>query len=381
MTDLPEPPPRHGRTSDRRAGRAPILGWVLLVVGVGGAVALSMAPAPYVVERPGPVYDTLGQVTLETEDGGTEQAPLIDIPDATTYPTEGTLDLLTVSLTGTPERPLSWLEVGLAWFDRSRAVVPTESVYPAGITDEESDAESAQEMQTSQQEAIAAALRNLGEEVPGVVTVASVQAGSPADGVLEPGDEVRTADGVALEDVSQLREIVASHGTDSAVALGLVRDGEALEVSVVPVLSEPDDEGAQVPIVGVVTGASYDFPIDVRIRLERVGGPSAGMMFALGIIDKLTPGAMTGGEQVAGTGTITADGTVGPIGGIRQKLFGAAGAGAELFLAPVDNCDEVVGHVPDGLDVVAVATLDDAITAVETAADGGDLSALPTCTG
>ena len=103
------------------------------------------------------------------------------------------------------------------------------------------------------------------------------------------------------------------------------------------------------------------------------------MMFALGIVDKLTPDAMTGGENVAGTGTIDSAGNVGGIGGIRQKLFGAQGAGAEWFLAPETNCDEVTGNVPDGLTVFAVSTLDEAREIVETVAEGGDTATFPGC--
>jgi len=104
------------------------------------------------------------------------------------------------------------------------------------------------------------------------------------------------------------------------------------------------------------------------------------MMFALGIIDTLTPGELNGGQNVAGTGTITADGTVGPIGGIRQKMWGAVKVGADWFLAPASNCDEVVGHIPGHLKVFAVKTLDDSLDVLEAIRDDGDLSALPTCT-
>ena len=133
------------------------------------------------------------------------------------------------------------------------------------------------------------------------------------------------------------------------------------------------------PIIGVFVGGDYEFPIEVRIQLENVGGPSAGMMFALGIIDKLTPGELNGGENVAGTGPISGSGEVGAIGGIRQKMWGAVRSGADWFLAPASNCGEVVGHVPSGLTVFAVATLDDALTALSAIADGADTASLPTC--
>ena len=123
---------------------------------------------------------------------------------------------------------------------------------------------------------------------------------------------------------------------------------------------------------------TYDFPFEVQIQLDKVGGPSAGMMFALGIIDKLTPGQLQGGENVAGTGTIDQSGAVGPIGGIQQKLHGALESGATWFLAPADNCDEVTGNIPDGLTVFSVSTLDQALTALE-GIKTGDTSDLPTC--
>jgi PDZ domain-containing protein len=133
-------------------------------------------------------------------------------------------------------------------------------------------------------------------------------------------------------------------------------------------------------MLGVNLTTDYDFPIDVTIQLNNVGGPSAGMMFALGIIDTLTPGELNGGQQVAGTGTITADGEVGPIGGIRQKMWGALDAGTLWFLAPEANCDEVVGHIPGDLRVFSVEDLDDALAVLDAVSEGGDLDSLPTCT-
>ena len=129
-----------------------------------------------------------------------------------------------------------------------------------------------------------------------------------------------------------------------------------------------------------MVGYKYDFPVQVKLELADVGGPSGGMMFALGIYDKLTPGQLTGGHDIAGTGTIDGAGVVGPIGGIQQKMFGAKKAGAQFFLAPKDNCSEVVGHIPAGLRVFKVTNFKDALTAVEAIGSGADLSALPTCT-
>jgi len=128
----------------------------------------------------------------------------------------------------------------------------------------------------------------------------------------------------------------------------------------------------------VLIDPTFDMPVDVTISIDDIGGPSAGTMFALGIIDKLTPEDEADGEVIAGTGTMDVTGAVGPIGGIRQKLAGAERDGADWFLAPAGNCDEVVGHVPDGLRVVRVATLHEARVAME-AIGAGEAGDLPTC--
>ena len=143
----------------------------------------------------------------------------------------------------------------------------------------------------------------------------------------------------------------------------------------------PKDNGEGRFILGVMLKYLFTFPFEVQIALEKVGGPSAGLMFSLGIIDTVTPGDLTGGKHVAGTGTISPDGMVGPIGGIGQKMLGARSSGATLFLAPAANCDEVVGHVPEGLQVVKVENLEQARDAVELAGSGQDTSGLPACTG
>jgi len=196
---------------------------------------------------------------------------------------------------------------------------------------------------------------------------------SPAEGSLEPEDQVISVNGVAVESIQALRDALKSGGAGNEATLGVVRDGEEIEVQVTP------EAAGEAVVVGVNVKTEYDFPFDVRIQLDKVGGPSAGMMFALGIIDKLTPGALQGGEDVAGTGTIDPTGAVGPIGGIRQKLYGAEDAGAEWFLAPSANCDEVTGHIPDGLTVFSVETLDDSLAALEAIRTGEGTEGLATC--
>lgn len=355
------------RSSAPRSFRERFGGWAA-VVAVVVAVVFALLPSPYVIERPGPVYDTLG--TAE-HDG--EEIPLIAIPDETTYPTEGELNLLTVSVVGRPGATPSWFEVMTAWFDRKQSVIPVESIFPAGVTDEDRDAQNAAAMVDSQQDAIAAALVELGYDFPRDVTVSGVAEGSPAEGVLEDDDVIEQVNGVEVFSIDELRAAVQQNGGDEPAEILVLRGGEEVTVEVTP-----SDNGG-VFVLGVGVRMVYEFPIDVELQLDDVGGPSAGMMFALGIVDELTPGAMTGGEIIAGTGTIDAPGAVGPIGGIRQKLWGAKDAGATVFLAPESNCDEVVGNVPDGLDVFAVETLDQARAIVEAAGEGADMGDFATC--
>ena len=348
-------------------------GWIAFAVGFVVIAVLAFWPSAYVVQQPGPVYDTLG--TAE-HDG--KEVPLITIDDAETFPTDGTLDLLTVQVRGNPEQRATWFEVASAWFDPSKTVVPVEYVFPPDQTVEERNEQNAELMVDSQQDAIAAALSQLGYDFPQELAVGAIAKGSPADGQLKVDDVIVAVNGTPVSDVASVRALLAENGVDRAARFDVVREGVPTTVQVTPVESTTAD-GTTAPVVGIGTKYDYDFPIDVEIQLDDVGGPSAGMMFALGIGDKLTPGELNGGENVAGTGTIAADGTVGPIGGIRQKLYGAQDAGAEVFLAPESNCDEVVGHVPDGLRVFAVGSLQDSIDVLDAVREGEDVASLPTC--
>jgi PDZ domain-containing protein len=354
-----------------RASRRARRGWTILVVALVLGLVMSFLPAPYVIEQPGPVYNTLG-----SQEQGGKDVPLISIDGAETYPTAGTLDMLTVSVRGTRESRPSWAELLTSWFDSSRAVVPIDYIYPPEVTTEQRDQQNAALMVDSQQEAIAAALTDLDIDFATNVAVGAVDPDGAAADALVAGDVILSVNGETATDVDALRAALAANGTDAPASLGVRHeDGTEETVSITPTVSEQTDA----PALGISVAYDYDFPFDVEIQLNDVGGPSAGMMFALGIIDMLTPGELNGGQNVAGTGTIDAAGDVGPIGGIRQKLYGARDAGATWFLAPATNCDEVVGHVPDGLTVFAVSTLSDSMTALETIADGGDTAALPGC--
>ncbi|QTX04284.1 YlbL family protein [Agromyces archimandritae] len=354
---------------EMRAERRRSAGWFLLIAAMLVVGLFAIIPAPYVIEQPGPVYNTLG--SAENADG--DEIPLIEVADADMHPDDGELNLLTVSVVGRPGQTPNWFELGLAWLDPTRTVLPIEAVYPPDVTPEDRDAQNQAAMVDSQQDAIAAALVELGYDFPREVTIAGLLEDSPAEGVLEEGDVIVAVEGEEVHDTGTLRERVAASGAGTPVELTVERDGERLNAEVTPV-----ERGGQV-LLGVGVRMEYDFPIDVTIQLDDVGGPSAGMMFALGIIDTLTPGSLTGGESWSGTGTIDSAGRVGPIGGIRQKMHGAVDAGSHWFLAPAANCDEVAGNIPDELTVVSVETLEDALTAVETVARTGEASGLPSC--
>ncbi len=360
------PPPRRSMSKGALAGI-----WALAIALVI-LLVITFLPTSYVIQRPGPVYNTLG--TAASADG--TQVPLISVEGAETFPTEGALDLLTVQVVGNRERTPSWFELALAWFDPTKAVLPIDAVFPSGQTSEERNEESAALMVDSQKEATAAALTSLGYDVNPHIRVYSFTDDSAASGILEEGDVILSANGTPVTDATGLRAII-NEGEGAPVELVIDRDGTQQTVSVTPKGTEID--GEQTWLIGITLLSDYDFPFDVTIQLNNVGGPSAGLMFALGIIDTLTPGELNGGEQIAGTGTISSAGAVGPIGGIRQKMWGAVGAGADWFLAPASNCDEVVGYIPPGLRVFAVETLDDSLDVLAAIADDGDLDALPTC--
>lgn len=356
MTASPRP-----RRALRRRG---LESWALLG-SAGLLLAGTVLPAPFVIEAPGPTFNTVGE-----HDG----RQLLGVSGAPTYPSESVLDLTTVYVTGGPNKNVNVLTVLGSWLDPSASVVPADTLYPRDVSGEEADQYSMAAMSSSQEDSVAAALTHLGQDFGTRLSVQDTVPGGPAEGVLEHGDVLRGVDGEPVPSLPSLKSALDAAG-ERGVTLQVERAGAPRDVEVDTVRDEASGNWQ----LGVFLLAAYDFPIDVAFELDEVGGPSAGLMFALGIVDEMTPGSIAGDRHVAGTGTITPEGEVGPIGGIRQKLEGAAAAGAEVFLAPEGNCAEAQGHVPEGLTVVSVRTLDDAVAAAETVGSGGDLSALPGC--
>lgn len=341
----------------------------MLVSGVLAAalcVAALLIPVPYVVESPGPTFNTLGK------DNGKS---VIQITGERTYPTTGNLDLVTVYVTGgLPQNSINIFAALAGWLDPSRAVYPAEVMYPPGTSQADVSNENAAAMSSSQESATAAALTQLGIKFSSALSVAQIPKGSASEGKLKVGDVLRTIDGAPIADLSVVQKALAA-GAGKPVTVGITRGGAEQDAVVTPALASNGKY-----LLGIALATKFTFPFDVSIALSNVGGPSAGMMFALGIIDTLTPTDITGGKHFAGTGTIDAAGNVGAIGGIAQKMIGARDSGATVFLAPAANCNDVVGHVPSGLQVVKVDTLSAAYDAVKLIGSGQDGSALPTCT-
>ena len=339
-----------------RSRLKPTLTWTLLIL-LGAAMFI---PVPYVMTSPGPVFNTIGEVN---------KIELISISGTETYPTEGELDMTTVSEYGGPQEGLDMFQAIWGWIDPDRRVVPRESVYPEGETEEENTARNVEAFSTSQSYAIAAAMDYLDQPIKEQVIVTSVGLDTPAQDKLRAGDEILTVDGVQMTTPEQVVEAVRSKPIGTDLNFSVLRGGTKLEV-VVTSGTRPDDpeteqNEATIPYIGIGIDINYSAEFEIKFGVTGVGGPSAGTLFAIGIIDKLTPGALTQGKIIAGTGTIDPAGNVGEIGGIQQKLIGARDAGAVLFLAPAGNCDEVIGHIPDGLTVAAIETLEDAMDEIE----------------
>jgi PDZ domain-containing protein len=351
-----------------RRRRARRIGWILIVAAVVGAVIVGQIPSTYVIEEPGPVFNTIGTTTV-----GAKVVPVLSISGVKTYPTSGALDMLTVNINGDPQNRPNWSQIVTAALDPSQAVTPIDEIYAPQETVQQSNKEGTAEMVDSQQQATAAALFEQHIAFTSVVTVDSTQKGSPAAKDLRAGDVLKTVNGKTFVDADELHQLIVDNGTSNAITVVYSRKGVSHTAQITP---EATKTG---PFLGVFLIERYSFPFPVKVQLEDVGGPSAGMMFALGIIDKLTPGELNGGKHVAGTGTISAYGNVGAIGGIRQKMYGARRAGATYFLAPASNCNEVRGHIPAGLMVYATSTLHQSVTDLKAIAAGHGLNKLKTC--
>ncbi len=353
-------------------------GWMLIISGTTTALLIGLAfllPVPFVKLAPGPTFNVIG------EDDG---KPVIQISGTQTYPVTGNLDMTTVLESGGPRGGLTFVDAIASWLDPADAVVPRELLFPDDVSGEDVRTRQALLFSTSESNAVAAAMGYLGLPTLAQVVVNAVYPDTPSDGVLLPKDEIVRIDGVDVESAQQVADAIRAESIGTEFELVIRRDGVEVDgvmqdgvEQTLTLTSVSNPDNPETPFIGIGVGEFYTAQFPIEFTLEDVGGPSAGLMFAAGIVDKLTPESLTGGGYVAGTGTIDPDGTVGPIGGIRQKLGGARDAGATLFVMPQGNCDEADGHVPDGLTVTPVETLSDAVAAIQDYAAGKPVAACP----
>ncbi len=303
-------------------------------------------PVPYVAQVPGPTYNTLGDI---------EGEPIIIVEGRERNDVEGNLNLTTV---GVGRGGLSLVQAVRGWFDDEVVVVPEESVYPPERTEEETRQLNRRAFLTSEQAAEIVALGHL--DYPEKVVVREVPEGSPADAVLEEGDALDSVDGRPTPDFSARGRVLASIPPQTAVTVGYTRLGRSGSAMITTRAAEDGDGSA----LGISVLDQPSAPFDIDIQVEDVGGPSAGLMLTLGILDLVGDEDLTGGALVAGTGTIDVDGRVGPIGGIPLKMVAARDIDADFFLVPAENCEEARSAADPGFPLAKVATLDDALTAL-----------------
>ena len=353
-----------------RLRRAVVVGSFILVVALIAAVFL--VPVNAVIEAPGPTWNVL-------DNGSSSDQDVLKVSGTETYPTEGALRMTTVSVSGCPGYPVTTADLIAAWFSADKRIVDRNEVCPQDQSAEQVEETGKAQMTASQDSAVIAALVETGKagamhltvtEVTEQQTSTEIQAGDVLETITPQGGQTTT-----LASFSQLRELMTTIPEGTRVTLGVRRGDQKASAALTTIAPQ---EGTTGSLLGLSLKISVDSPVEATFGLSDVGGPSAGMMFALGVVDEITPGSLTGGKDISGTGTIDMTGQVGPIGGIQQKMAGARESGSTFFLAPASNCNEVTGHEPKGMQVFAVNTLHEAVAATEAIASG-NTSGLATC--
>jgi PDZ domain-containing protein len=366
VTELPPPgTPDGGGPPVRKIAKWPfVLAGFFLLIGIAISVVLIWPiQVPYYAFSPGPAYDV---------------DEFVEVPEDTE--SEGELYFLTVSL-----REVNLLEWIQAQLDPRVDLAPRENVRPAGVSQEELQQQNRDLMDTSKQNAIFVALTELGYDVTYEAEgaeISSIIEDSAADGVLQVGDVIVSVDGEDVEFSADAVDLIGGHPPGTTIRLEVDRpvdeaqadyQRETFEIVLGPyrAVDENGDlvEDPERGMVGVLLAThnlNVIFPIEVQIDSRNVGGPSAGLMFTLEIIDSLDTGDLTRGARIAGTGTIQPDGTVGAIGGVVQKVYGAIDIGAEYMLVPADNYDDAITAAGDDIELVRVANLADALAFLET---------------
>lgn len=330
------------------------------------AAIIALVPVPFVSWSAGATTDLLSQ------DDGRDR---VEISGVQTYPVTGQLRLTTVSVTRV-DAQLTLPEAILSYWLASREVLPRGAVYPAGLSADQVRERETQMMDNSQDEAVAAALRAAKLPVSEVPQVAGVSKTGPANDKLKPGDFVLSVDRKKVATVTDVQKAVQDHQVGDSVVFGIRRDGVDQTVTITTTAA---NSAPNTPVVGIrlTTGYLYAPSVNFHINSE-IGGPSAGLMFALAVYDKVTPGDLVNGRSVAGTGGLSGAGQVEAIGGIQEKIAAAERAGSSIFFVPAPNCPDVAG-LSSTMRLVKVAALSDAIQALEALGDPARAPSVPGC--
>lgn len=335
------------------------------VLFVALAALLVVIPVPYVAWRPGQTVDVLG---------ATDSGPVIDVAGLPTYETSGQLLMTTVSATRV-DASLSLPEAVFVYLAADSDAMPRDVIYPPGKSSSQVQSEAVAMMDKSRDNATVAALRAAGVAVTEWPRVDGVVLGGPSDGLLEPGDLITAVDDIEMTAPQDVVDRIDTHDVGDLIVFTVLRDGVEQTVSVTTSASNDD---ATRPVVGISLDTGYQYAPQITFGIENnVTGPSAGLVLALGVYDTITEADLLGDRSIAGTGEIDPTGRVGKIGGIREKIAGAERDGAEAFLIPADNCDDV-GATDGSPLLVSVATLKDAIAALQLIAEG-NTEEVPTC--
>lgn len=356
--------PVNRRTQTLLVGAVPI-------VALAGVLSLPVLTVPYAAQGPGPVFDVLSDV---------EGKNIISVSGSgvDSERSKGELDMTTVAVQHNLSLPQA---LGL-WMDPDNDIVPIEAIFPPGQSQDEVEEANKAAFTESEANATTAAFSHLG--LPTEVTVAYTVPGSPADGRVHENDVIAAVNGAPVSKPEEVKAAVAGHAPGDKITLSIIpakkdkkedkkgSDDSKKPTDITVELAEnPHQKNVAMLGVGMSTQSAGD--TKVEYQLSGIGGPSAGLMMTLGVIDKLSPGDLTEGRHIAGTGTIDASGNVGEIGGITHKISAARDAGAEMFFVPSGNCSEALTADNGDMKLVKVSRLDDALGALE------NPDAAPTC--
>lgn len=341
---------------------------VALVPILAFVALLSFVTVPFVALGPGPTFNTLGGIN-DDGDSCTPDQPgckqVVDIKGTDkVHPTSGNLNMTTVSQS-------DGLSMGAAlalWLSGEEQLVPRDLVYPPGKSKDEVDTSNTADFKNSEDNAQDAALSYL--KYPRAVTVKTVSDKGPSVDKLKPGDAIDLVNNKPVANLAEFTAILKTTKPGDPITLDYRRRDGSIGTTTVTLGKGPD--GRDYGFLGVGVQDSPWAPFTIDFNLANIGGPSAGLMFSLAVVDKLTTGDLNAGKFVAGTGTIDGDGKVGPIGGITHKMLAAKEKGATIFLVPAENCDDAKSARESGLQLIKVETLTQAIDALHTVSAGGE---------